>query len=107
AGPARARGGVRDELRHDRRSRAKRGIVEYRQILPHGMVRLLGGRPLATRHATLAVGVGLDHAGIDREALAADQPLGDAALYGRLKHLAQQVAVAEAAVPVLREGRMV
>jgi len=55
----------------------------------------------------LPIGVGLDHAGIDCEALAADQSLVDAALDRRLEHLAQQVAVAETAVPVLREGRMV
>jgi hypothetical protein len=63
--------------------------------------------PTAARHATLPVGVGLDHAGVDREALATDQPLVDAALHGRLEHLAQQIALAETAVPVLREGRVI
>jgi hypothetical protein len=53
------------------------------------------------------VSIGLDHAGVDREPLATDQPLGDAALYGRLEHLAQQIAIAETAVPVFREGRVV
>jgi hypothetical protein len=105
--PARGRVGGRDELRHDRGCRAERRIVEHGKIFPHGMVRRLGGLPLAARHAALAVGIGLDHAGIGREALAADQPLGQAAPHGRLEHLAQQVAVAETAVPVLREGRMV
>jgi hypothetical protein len=49
----------------------------------------------------------IDHASIDREALAADQPLGDAALHRRLEHLAQQIAVAKPPVPVLREGRVI
>ena len=71
------------------------------------MVRCLGGLPLAARHATLPVGIGLDHAGVDREALAADQPLVNTAPHGRLEHLAQQIAVAETAVPVLREGRVI
>jgi len=55
----------------------------------------------------LPVGIGLDHAGINRKALAAHQSLGQAALHSRLEHLAQQIAIAETAVPVLREGRMV
>ena len=55
----------------------------------------------------LPVGVGPDQAGIDREALAADQPFLDAAPDRRLEQLAQEIAVAEAAVPVLREGRVV
>jgi hypothetical protein len=42
-------------------------------------VSIARGPPLATRHAALSVGVGLDHAGIDREPLAANQPLGQAA----------------------------
>src|SRR5579872_5067460 len=71
------------------------------------MVRRLGGLPLAARHAALPVGIRLDHARIDREALAADQPFGDAALYGRFQHLAQQIARAETAVPALREGRVI
>src|SRR6266446_5447058 len=44
---------------------------------------------------------------IDGKALAAHQSLGHAAPHGRLEYLAQQIAVAEAAVSVLREGRMV
>lgn len=49
---------------------------ENRQLLPHGMVHRLGGLPLAARSAALAVGIGLDHAGIDREVLDVDQPFG-------------------------------
>ena len=105
--PTRGRVGMRDKLWHNRRRRAEGGIIEHRQILSHGMVRRLGGLPLATRHAALPVSIGLDHAGVDREAFAANQSLGHAALHGRLEHLAQQIALAEATVPVLREGRVV
>ena len=51
--------------------------------------------------------IGADQARIDREAFAADQPLGHAARDGHFEQLAQQVAVAEAAMPVLGEGRMI
>src|SRR3546814_7439481 len=64
-------------------------------------------QPFAARHRALAVRIRLDHAGVDREAFAADQPLGHAALDGRLEQLTQKVAVAEAAVPVLGEGRVI
>ena len=36
--------------------------------------------------------------------LAADQTFADAALQNRLENAAQKIALAEAAVPVLREG---
>jgi hypothetical protein len=55
----------------------------------------------------LAVGVSLDHAGVHRKTLAAHQPLGHAARDRRLEQLAQQIAVAKAPVPVLREGRVI
>ena len=58
-------------------------------------------------HAALTVGIGLDQAGVHREALAAHQPLGYAPAYDSLEDVPQQIAVPEAAVPVLREGRVV
>lgn len=54
----------------------------------------------------LFFGIGPDQAGIDREALAADEPLGDAAPNRRLEQFAQKITVTEAAMPVLREGRV-
>src|SRR5215218_5523081 len=54
---------------------------EYGQILPHGMACRLGRHPLAPRRAALPVGIGLDHARINREAFAAHQSLGQAALH--------------------------
>ena len=53
------------------------------------------------------MGVGGDQAGVDGEGLAADQALGHAARDDRLEQLAQQVALTEAPVPVLGEGRVV
>jgi cytochrome c biogenesis factor len=45
--------------------------------------------------------------GVGRERRAADQPFLHAARHRSLKQLAQKVALAKAAVAVLREGRMV
>lgn len=80
---------------------------EHGQILAHGMVRRVGWQAFTARHAALAIGVRLDQAGVDREALTTDQALGHASPDRRLEDLAQQIAVAEAAVAVLREGRVI
>jgi len=53
------------------------------------------------------VDIGTDQAGIDREPFATHQPFGHATLDGHLEQLAQQVAVAEAAVAILGEGRVI
>jgi hypothetical protein len=55
----------------------------------------------------LAVSIGDDHAGVDGEGFAAHQPLGHAARHHRLEHSAQKIAIAEAAMAVLGEGRVV
>ena len=61
--------------------------------------------PLSPRITTLKIIVEKlrpeDHAGVDCERLAANQPLGHAALDSRLEYLAQQIALAETAMPVL------
>jgi hypothetical protein len=66
-----------------------------------------GGRPAAVDGAPVPAGVRADQAGVDGEALAADQALGHAPPDHALEELAQQIALAEAAVPVLGEGRVV
>ncbi len=53
-----------------------------------------------------AAGIGLDHRGVHGKALAADQPRRHATADNLLEHLAQDIAVAKAAVAVHREGRM-
>ena len=55
----------------------------------------------------LAVRVCPDQAAVNGEAITADQPFRHASADDRLEHAAQQVALAEAAVPALREGRMI
>jgi hypothetical protein len=54
-----------------------------------------------------AVGIGPDHACINSERFAADQPCRHARRDRRLEQLAKDVAVAEAPVPILREGRVI
>ena len=110
AGPLRRRIGPRDELRLHLARRAPGGIVQRVEILLHRAAGL-GHRLPVDRfrpfRRALLVGVGPDQAGVDREAFAADQPFLDAAPHRRLEQLAQQIAVAEAAMPVLGEGRVV
>ena len=55
-----------------------------------GLGHELSRSPLVARNGALLVGVGRDQAGIDRKALAADQPLLDAASHDGLEQLAQQ-----------------
>jgi hypothetical protein len=44
---------------------------------------------------------------VGREAVAADKPFSHAAPHGRLEQLAQQITIAETAMTVLRERRVV
>ena len=55
----------------------------------------------------LAARLGTDEAGVHGKAVPAHQALVDAALHRHLEQPAKQVAVAEATVPVLREGGVV
>jgi hypothetical protein len=82
-------------------------IVQHGQILFDCPSTGFPRQALLALDALLPVRVRLDQAGIDREAFAADQPLADAAAQDRLEHAAEKVALAEAAVPVLGEGRVV
>ena len=116
-GPARRGIGQRDVLARRRWLRwlvvvvARRvGLFERIQVLAHGAARSsvlapVGG--LGPRNTARAVGVGLDDAGVDREAFAADQAFAHAATQHALEYMPQGVALAEAAVPVLGEGRVV
>jgi hypothetical protein len=79
---------------------------QRRRAQPDTPERLGLGLPLAL-DALLPVGVRLDEAGINRKAFAADQALFNAALQDCLKDAPQEIALAETAVPVLREGGMI
>ena len=63
--------------------------------------------PLISRDRALLVGVRHDQAGIDREALAADEACRDARLDDALEHAPEDIAVAEALVAGARERRVV
>jgi|GEM_PF-5439054 len=109
-GPLRRRVRGRDELRRDLSCGPEGGVIEGRQIVLHrlaGIGRDIFHAPFMARHRTLLVGIRLNEARIDREALAADQTLGDYARDRRLEHLAQHVALPEPAMPVARESRVV
>ena len=63
--------------------------------------------PFGAGDRSALVGVGLDEARIDGETLAADEAGRDAGEHDAFEHMAQHVAVAEAAMPVLGERRVV
>lgn len=60
--------------------------------------------PLITRYRTSFVGIGLNEAGINCEAIATDQALRQTTLHDSLEEMTQNVALAEAAIAVQREG---
>jgi hypothetical protein len=106
AGPTRGAISRRDELRNDRRRASENRVIQHRQILVDCAVRRCPDTPSAPGTAP-PVGVSRDQAGIGGEALTANQALAHASLHDRLEQLAKQVAIAEAAVAVLREGQVV
>ncbi len=81
----------------------------YRDI-PDGSARPGDGLPvniLRPDSRALLVGIGGNQAGIDRKGSPVDQPFGHAAPDHGLEQLSQQIAVTEAAMPILGEGRVV
>ena len=92
---------------HDISRSAEGLIVEHGQILfdrPAGCFRW---QSLLTLDSLLPIGIRLDQTGIDRKGFAANQSLSDAALQDRFKDASQEIALAETAMPVLREGGMI
>jgi hypothetical protein len=110
AGPLSSRIGRRDEFGRYLRRCTESGIIEPSQILLHGSHRFGFCRKRIVMIAwdrTLPVGIRGNQAGIRRKALAADQPLGEAAGDNALKKTPKNVAVPEAPVPVARERRVI
>ncbi len=90
--------------------RAEGRVVQRRKVLLHrpacGLsIALLV--PLLARDRPLLVGVRHDQAGIDREALAADEACRDARLHHPFEHAPEDVAIAEALVASARECRVI
>ena len=106
-GSPRRRVGRCDELRRHLDGRAKRRVIEDGEVFLDRSVCCIGRQTRSTFDAGTVAGVGCNQTGIDGKAFAADQAFVDATLQHGLKQPAQQVAIAEAAVPVLREGRMI
>ena len=102
---------MRGELRCHVACCTEGSIVKHVEIFPNCTRRLAwinrAGVPFDARRGALLIGIRRDQAGINRKVLTTDQPLGDAALENRLENLPQQITVAEAPMPVLRECRVV
>jgi hypothetical protein len=82
-------------------------ILEDSQILFDRSTRRLRRKSLVTFDPLLPIGIGLDQARIDCKSFAADQSLLDATAQDALEHAAEEVALPEAAVPVLGERRVI
>src|ERR1700686_1292830 len=82
------------------------GFRSNLQILAHrtGRVpRIAQVLRLLVRRTAAAIGIGLDHTGIDGKAFAPNQAFLHAPLNHTLKHMPKRFALTEAAMPVLRE----
>ena len=103
AGPLSCRIGRGDEFGANVARGAERGIIERRQIVPdraYGVFRDGPAIPIFARKRPLLVGIRCDQAGIAGKAFSADKPFIDASLDGRLEQMAQDIALAEAAVAI-------
>lgn len=78
-----------------------------RQILVDSAARQLRRQAFIASVEALPVGLCTDQARVHCEAVAADEPLKHAPLHRLLEQAAQQIAVAEPAMPVLGEGRVI
>ena len=111
--PARGPGRRRIRRRHRlwRLSRIDRRVLalQRREVFTDRALGLLLVAPVdvAALDPLVAAGVGLDHAGIDRKAFAADQPDLHARRHHALAHQPKRGALTEAAMAVDRERRMV
>ena len=68
---------------------------------------MFGGRPAAPSTRARSLASAWNQAGIDGESFPADEAFGDAALQYSLEQSPQQIAVAETAMAILRERRVI
>ena len=84
--------------------------IERVKVLAHRAVALGALAPLrevGSRNVACTVGVGLDDAGIDGESLTLNQAFAHATAQHCLEDEAQCIALAEAAVAILGDGRVI
>ena len=105
--PARSRIDRRDVLGNGFGRCAEGGIVQRLDTLVYSPGCQIGGQTLLAFDPTSFIGIGGDQAGINAEALANKQAFIRAALQNRPEQMPEQSALTEAAVPVLRNGRVV
>ena len=86
---------------------ASSSVARYSRAARPAFVPDLLGFQSSLANRALLVGVGGDQAGIDREAIGANQALRHAASNDGLEQMPQEIALAKAAMPVLRKGRMI
>jgi hypothetical protein len=102
---------MRRKLGRDLAGGAEGGLIQCIEILANRAGRIgwinLRDVPVLLRRRVLLVGIRFDETGIDRHALAADEALLDAPRYGRSEQVAEQFAVTEPSVSVLRERRVI
>src|SRR5690242_10959599 len=103
--PPRRRVGRRDELGRHLTCCAECSVVQDGKIFVDRAACRSQRQTGGTFKAVAVAGVGLDQTGVDGKAFAADQPLVDAAFQDGFEQAPQQIALAKAAVPVLREGQ--
>ncbi len=105
-GPARLRIGQRDVLRQRLRKRSPSSASRYSRtarVLSAGSFQSTAS---AAGHSALPAGIGRDDAGVHRKAFALDQTGGHAAAHDFIEQPSEGRAVAEAAMAILGERRM-
>src|SRR5467141_4938857 len=110
AGPLCGRIRPGDELRYRLAGCAPGSLIQGIEIFPDGSARLGDGLPvyiIRPGSRALLVGIGSNQAGIDSKGRPINHPFCHAASNHGLEQLAQQIAIAEAAMPILGEGRVV
>jgi hypothetical protein len=109
-GPLRGRIRSSDKLRYRLAGYTPGSLIQGIEIFPDASACPGDGLPvdiIRPGGRALFVGIGSNQAGIDSEGRPINQPFCHAASDNGLEQLAQQIAIAEAAMPILEERRVV